>query len=84
MKFLTSRDNPHFKALRKLVHRGQQRRQSGLAVLDGLHLVESCCQHCSSPSEVIVSESGARREEIVADRAGIGQRRRERRYRSGG
>ncbi|HMW16443.1 MAG TPA: RNA methyltransferase [Accumulibacter sp.] len=72
MKFLTSRDNPHFKALRKLVHRGQQRRQSGLAVLDGLHLVESCCQHCSSPSEVIVSESGARREEIVAWLAAAG------------
>lgn len=66
MKSLTSRDNAHFKALRRLVHHGRQRRQSGLAVLDGLHLLESYRQHFSLPNEVIVSESGSRRPEIAA------------------
>ncbi len=59
MKFITSRENPHFKALKKLCLSGRERRKTGLAVLDGLHLIESFVQHCGKPTETLFSESGA-------------------------
>lgn len=65
MKHIASRENPHFKALKKLCQSGRERRKSGRAVLDGMHLVESYVQHCGNPEEVIVSESGRLRPEIA-------------------
>ncbi len=41
MKHITSRDNPHFKELAKLAGSARQRRKSGHALLDGVHLVQS-------------------------------------------
>jgi TrmH family RNA methyltransferase len=59
MKQITSRENPHFKALKKLCLSGRERRKTGLAILDGLHLIESFVQHFGAPMETLVSESGA-------------------------
>ena len=59
MKQITSRENPHFKALKKLCLSGRERRKTGIAILDGLHLIESFVQHCGSPMETLVSVSGA-------------------------
>lgn len=66
MRHIASRDNPHFKALRKLCQSGRERRKTGLVLLDGMHLIEAYAAHCGWPAEIVVSESGARREEIAA------------------
>ena len=65
MKHLSSRENPHFKALKKLCQSGRERRKSGLLLLDGMHLIESYVQRFVQPQELVVSESGLRRDEIA-------------------
>lgn len=65
MKHIASRDNPHFKALKKLCQSGRERRKTGRLVLDGMHLIDSYAQHFGKPEEVIVSESGSSHHEIV-------------------
>jgi TrmH family RNA methyltransferase len=64
MKHIASRDNPHFKSLKRICQSGRERRKIGQALLDGIHLVECYMQHFGKPEEIVVSESGARREEI--------------------
>ncbi|MBK7356519.1 RNA methyltransferase [Propionivibrio sp.] len=64
MKPITSRENAHYKALKKLCLSGRERRKTGRAVLDGMHLIESYVQRFGAPEEIIVSESGALRVEI--------------------
>jgi TrmH family RNA methyltransferase len=64
VKHIASRDNPHFKALKKLCQSGRERRKSGQTILDGMHLIEAYIVHCGLPDEVLVSESGALRREI--------------------
>lgn len=66
MRQIASRDNPHFKALKKLAQSGRERRKSGRALLDGLHLIEAYIAHVGQPEELIVSESGAKQREIAA------------------
>ena len=65
MKHIASRENPHFKALKKLCHSGRERRKTGCVLLDGMHLIESYSQHFGKPEEIVVSESGALRKEIA-------------------
>jgi len=65
MRQIVSRDNPHFKALKKLCQSGRERRKSGRTVLDGMHLIEAYSQHFGNPEEVLVSESGSTRREIA-------------------
>lgn len=66
MKQIASRDNPHFKALKKLCQSGRERRKTGRIVLDGMHLIESYVQRFGPPEEAVVSESGRARAEIAA------------------
>ena len=66
MKHLASRDNAHFKSLRKLCQSGRERRKTGLALLDGMHLIESYVLHFGAPQEIVVSERGAARPEIAS------------------
>ena len=65
MKHIASRDNAHFKSLRKLCQSGRERRKTGLVLLDGMHLIESYALHFGALQEVVVSESGATRPEIT-------------------
>ena len=65
MRHLASRDNAHFKLLRKLCLSGRERRKTGLVLLDGMHLIESYVLHFGVPQEIVVSESGATRPEIA-------------------
>ena len=65
MKHIVSRDNPHFKALKKLCQSGRERRKTGRTLLDGMHLIESYVQHFGMPEEIVVSESGVKNQEIV-------------------
>ena len=65
MKHIASRDNAHFKSLRKLCQSGRERRKTGVVLLDGMHLIESYVLHFGAPQEIVVSESGATRPEIA-------------------
>lgn len=63
MKRIASRDNAHFKALKRLIESGRERRKSGRILLDGMHLIEAYQRRCGLPEEIIISDSGARRPE---------------------
>lgn len=64
MKHIVSRENAHFRDLKKLCHSSRERRKAGRIVLDGMHLIESYINTLGQPEEVIVSEAGVLREEI--------------------
>ena len=66
MRRIVSRENAHYKALKRLCGSGRERRRSGRVVLDGMHLIEAYGRHCAIPDEVLVSDSGACRGEIAA------------------
>ena len=64
MKKITSADNPRFKALRKLLQSSRERRQQGLSLLDGIHLVAAYRDHVGLPEQVVVNQSGLDNPEI--------------------
>ncbi len=64
MKHIVSRDNAHFRDLKKLCHSSRERRKAGRIVLDGMHLIESYIDTFGQPEEVVVSETGLARAEI--------------------
>ena len=66
MKKLTSADNPRFKALYKLLQSSRERKQQGLSLLDGVHLVAAYRDHVGLPEQVIVNQSGLADPEIKA------------------
>ena len=63
---IDSAANPRFKEIRRLVESSQERKRSGLSVLDGTHLVAAYLQHTGLPQQVVVSRSGAGHPEIQA------------------
>ena len=70
MKVITSRDNPFFKQLFKLVHSAQQRKAAGLTLLDGVHLVDAYFSAARNsalgePKKIIVSRSHLEDAEIA-------------------
>ena len=65
MKTIASRENPHFKALKKLCRNHRERDRMNTLVLDGMHLIESHAQAGGQPEEVVVAESGQRKAEIA-------------------
>ncbi|HKA46208.1 MAG TPA: RNA methyltransferase [Burkholderiales bacterium] len=66
MKAIRSADNPRFKVLRKLVQSSQERKKTGLSVLDGTHLVGAYREHVGLPEQVAVSSSGRADVEVQA------------------
>ena len=66
MKKITSADNPRFKALHKLLQSSRERRQQGLSLLDGIHLIAAYRDHVGMPEQVVVSQSGLDNPEIKA------------------
>jgi TrmH family RNA methyltransferase len=64
MKQITSADNPHFKSLLALAHSSRERRERGLSLLDGIHLVAAYRDHVGAPEEIVVSKSGLDNAEI--------------------
>ncbi|MES2772340.1 MAG: RNA methyltransferase [Pseudomonadota bacterium] len=67
MNTLSSRDNPHFKRLKKLIFSARARRKNAQIVLDGLHLIEVYQARFgwSGDSELIISEHGAAQKSIA-------------------
>ncbi len=66
MKSITSRDNAGYKVLAKLVASGSQRRQSGMSVLDGGHLLGAFLDAGRKPEEVAVNAAGLADAEVAA------------------
>ena len=64
MRQIVSRDNAHFKSLKRLCQSGRERQKTGRIVLDGIHLIESYIERFGSLEEIVVSESGKARPEI--------------------
>lgn len=70
MKHIQSRDNPFFKALKRLAQSGRERRQTGSTVLDGVHLIEAYEAAIGPVETLVVSDEGLGRTEIGAFVAG--------------
>lgn len=66
VKNLTSRDNPRLKQLRRWAAQGRARREDGVILLDGLHLIDALLATGREVEELVVSESGLRKPEISA------------------
>jgi len=55
MKLIQSRENSFFKELLKLISSSRQRGKSGLAVLDGAHLLAACLDSKKQPEQVFIN-----------------------------
>ena len=66
MREITSAANPVFRSLLKLHDSSRERRQRGLSLLDGVHLVAAYAQRIGAPREVIVSRSHVDDPEIAS------------------
>jgi len=64
MKPISSGANPRYKALRKLVQSSQERRRTGLSMLDGVHLVAAYREHVGLPRTIAVSRSALVNQEV--------------------
>lgn len=66
MKAISSRDNPRFKRLRKWAMHHRARRDDGVILLDGLHLIEALAAAGGEIVEVALTAGAAEKPEIVA------------------
>jgi tRNA G18 (ribose-2'-O)-methylase SpoU len=66
MTTIASTDNPRFRDLAKLQQSGRERRKSGLALLEGVHLVEAYHQQRGLPEQLIVNTERRHEAEIEA------------------
>ena len=64
MQHITSRTHPLFKKLLRLQRSSRQRHREGLALLDGIHLLQSYLATKKTPELLIVSEAGCQHSEI--------------------
>jgi RNA methyltransferase, TrmH family len=56
VKLISSRDNPAFKDLAKLVASSRERKRTGLSVIEGAHLLEAYSQRYGAPQLVVCCE----------------------------
>lgn len=71
LKLIRSRDNPRFKMLRQLATSTRERRQAGLALLDGMNLIEAYRASGGVPEQLILSESAASKAQATRLAAGV-------------
>lgn len=64
MKHISSRDNPLVKHARALAHSSRERKKSGIALIEGAHLVTALHARGLMPQTLIASETGMERDEI--------------------
>lgn len=64
MKLITSRDNPLFKHIKALAQSSRERKKSGLALIEGAHLVDAWIGRFGAPATLVVSETGTRLDEV--------------------
>lgn len=66
VKHVTSRANPLFRDWLKLAKSGRERREQGLTLIDGVHLLEAYLRRGRTPRDVAVAEGTLGRREIAA------------------
>lgn len=66
MKTVTSRDNPAYKSVARLVASASERRKTGLTVLEGAHLLAAFLDAGGQPEQVMASQAGIADAEIAA------------------
>lgn len=66
MKTITSRENPWFKAARRLAASARERRKAGQTLLDGIHLV-SAYRQAGGLSEALIISASARDNQEIRD-----------------
>ena len=64
LKTITSRDNEQYKAIKRLVSKASERKERGVCVLDGAHLLAACLDSGLRPEEIYVSRAGLESAEI--------------------
>ncbi|MCB1955615.1 MAG: RNA methyltransferase [Rhodocyclaceae bacterium] len=72
MQTITSRDNPLVKRLRALARSARECRKQGLTLLDGDHLLSAALEAGMPLQQVLLSESGSRRDGYVLLAQGAG------------
>lgn len=65
MKTITSRENPAYKAWKKLAQSSRERKKTGLTLLEGMHLLESWQEIHGLPEQVLVGEASKEGREIA-------------------
>jgi RNA methyltransferase, TrmH family len=66
MKHISSAANPLYRALLKLARSGRERRNAGLTLIDGVHLLDAYLSRGAKPRHVLVTDSAGPRREIRA------------------
>lgn len=66
MKHVNSRDNPSFKALKRLAQSGRERRKSGRTLLDGAHLIQAYEETLGPVAQLIANDAACQQPEVVA------------------
>ncbi len=66
MSVIRSRDNPRVKAWARLAEEPRERRKLGLALIEGVHLLETFLARRGSPKTLLVSEAALGKREIDA------------------
>ena len=66
IKHISSRDNPFFKELLKLVGTSRQRNKTRLAVLDGIHLVQACLNSGYTLQHLLLTAKSSQDCEVAA------------------
>ncbi len=65
MTLITSSDNARFRELVGLAGSARDRRQAGLTLIDGLHLIDTYRQRIGEPQQLVVSDSGRHRSDVA-------------------
>ena len=65
-KHISSRDNPFFKELLKLVGSSRQRKKAGQTLLDGIHLLQAYLASARKPQHLLVTQAALDDLEVVA------------------
>jgi RNA methyltransferase, TrmH family len=65
LKFISSRDNAVFKALRQWASHASARRDAGIALLEGIHLADACLRSGGVPRQIVVGRSALAHPEVV-------------------
>lgn len=64
IKRIQSRENAWYKSLAKLASSSRERRRTGMAILDGPHLIEAWRAHGGIAEAIVASESGSARPDV--------------------
>jgi len=72
MSVIRSRDNARVKSWARLADDPRERRRQGLALIEGVHLIETYLGAGNAPVSLIASESGAGRHEVAQLLARVG------------